>query len=90
MGRGVGGEEEKGKKKDDYGREKFLPMEVFEWRFEVGLFDKFDDDVGEKPHRGEGGEEEAKRPEENDFASRVTLSGATHAPQGGESLWRNI
>ena len=53
-----------------------LPADVFEGRFEIGLFDEFDEDVGEEPHRGEGGEEEAKRPEEKELRPFVILSGA--------------
>ena len=82
LGGCVCGEEESGKKKDDGRREYDGWVEMFEGEFEVGLFDEFDEDVGEKSYRGERGEEEAERPEKDDFASRVTLSGA-------KSLWRN-
>jgi len=60
LGGGVGGEEERGKKNDDEGGEDLFPVKVFEKGFEVGLLDKFDEDIGEKSQRGEGGEEEAK------------------------------
>ena len=86
MGGGVGGEEESGKKKDDCRGEDGGWVEVFERRFEVGLFDEFDEDVREKSHRGEGSEEEAEREKENNFTSRVTLRERTLRPK---SLWRN-
>ncbi len=76
LGGCVCGEEESGKKKDDDRREYDGWVEMFEGVFEVGLFDEFDEDVGEESHRGERSEEEAKRPEEDKFTSRVTLSGA--------------
>ena len=43
LGGGVGCEEESRKKKDDDGGEENVTAQVFEWGFEVGLFDEFDE-----------------------------------------------